>query len=87
MLANARDSTNEDGVLEAREVIHMNLKADMAVLSACETAGGQIRGGEGIIGMSWAFFVAGCPAMVASQWKVNSHSTARGPKNRSFLRL
>jgi CHAT domain-containing protein len=27
--------------------------------------------------MTWAFFVAGCPAMVASQWKVEAGSTSR----------
>ena len=26
--------------------------------------------------MSWAFFVAGCPTTVVSQWKVDSASTA-----------
>src|SRR5437588_6173518 len=30
-----------------------------------------------MIGMSWAFFVAGVPTMVASQWKVDSASTAK----------
>jgi CHAT domain-containing protein len=30
-----------------------------------------------MIGISWAFFVAGVPTMVASQWKVDSASTAK----------
>jgi len=29
------------------------------------------------MGMSWAFFVAGTPTTVASQWQVDSASTAR----------
>ena len=53
----------------------INLKADIAVLSACETARGRILTGEGVIGMSWAFFVAGCPTTVVSQWRVDSAST------------
>ncbi len=55
----------------------MNLNADLAVLSACETANGRIAPGEGVMGMSWAFFVAGTRSMLVSQWKVNSASTSR----------
>jgi CHAT domain-containing protein len=55
----------------------LNLDADLAVLSACETGNGRISPGEGVIGMSWAFFVAGARSVVVSQWRVNSASTAR----------
>jgi CHAT domain-containing protein/tetratricopeptide (TPR) repeat protein len=65
----------DDGLLEAREIMNMNLKADLAVLSACQTARGRISTGEGVIGMSWAFFAAGCPTTVVSQWSVESQST------------
>jgi CHAT domain-containing protein len=53
----------------------LDLKADLAVLSACETARGRVGAGEGMIGLSWALFVAGCPTSVVSQWKVESAST------------
>ena len=66
---------NEDGLLEAREIINMDLHAKLAVLSACQTARGRVGAGEGVIGMSWALFVAGVPTTVASQWKVDSAST------------
>src|SRR5579859_3753970 len=66
---------DDDGLLEAWEFINLNLKARLVVLSACETARGKVSGGEGLIGMSWAFFVAGSPSLVASQWKVDSAST------------
>jgi CHAT domain-containing protein len=36
-----------------------------------------VGAGEGVIGMSWALFVAGVPTTVASQWKVDSASTTR----------
>jgi CHAT domain-containing protein len=55
----------------------MDLGADLAVLSACETANGRIREGEGVVGMSWAFFVAGTRSILVSQWKVNSASTSQ----------
>jgi CHAT domain-containing protein len=57
--------------------MEMELNADLVVLSACETARGRVGLGEGIIGISWALFVAGSPATVVSQWKVESRSTTR----------
>ncbi len=68
-------SRADDGRLEARELLPMRLQAALIVLSACQTAAGRVAPGEGMIGMSWALFVAGCPAMAASQWKVESEST------------
>ena len=65
----------DDGRLEAREMMSMHLGAQLIVLSACQTAAGRPAPGEGIIGMSWALFVAGCPTMVASEWKVEATST------------
>ena len=67
----------EDGILEAWEIMQMDLKADLVVLSACETARGRVSAGEGVIGLTWAFFVAGVPTTVVSQWKVESASTAK----------
>ncbi len=75
-LSRAATDSSEDGFLEAREIMGMNLNADLAVLSACATAGGRISRGEGVIGMSWALFVAGCPRSIVSQWKVEANSTA-----------
>ncbi len=75
ILAQTAGDPNEDGLLEAREIINMDLHARLAVLSACQTARGWVGAGEGVIGMSWALFVAGVPTTVASQWKVDSAST------------
>jgi CHAT domain-containing protein/Tfp pilus assembly protein PilF len=74
-LARAAGDPHEDGLLEAREIINLDLRAELAVLSACQMAGGRVGAGEGMIGMSWALFVAGVPTTVASQWKVESSST------------
>jgi CHAT domain-containing protein len=73
----ATGSESEDGFLEAREIMKLDLHADLVVLSACQTARGQVGSGEGLIGMSWALFIAGTSTTVASQWKVDSASTAR----------
>jgi CHAT domain-containing protein/Flp pilus assembly protein TadD len=66
----------QDSVISAREILKMNLTAEITILSACETARGAYRFGEGMIGMSWAFLIAGTPTTVVSQWKVDSASTS-----------
>jgi CHAT domain-containing protein/Tfp pilus assembly protein PilF len=75
VLSQTPGKSTEDGLLEAWEIMDLDLKADLAVLSACETGRGRIGGGEGVIGLAWAFFVAGCPATVVSKWDVESAST------------
>lgn len=75
LLSQNASSEKEDGLLEAWEIMKLNLKADLAVLSACETARGRVSAGEGVIGLSWSLFVAGVPTTVVSQWKVLDLST------------
>ena len=81
LLTKTEDETENDGLLHAHEIIDLNLDADLAVLSACETGIGRISPGEGVIGMSWAFLVAGARSVVVSQWRVNSASTSRVMKD------
>lgn len=69
-------TAEDDGLLEAREVADMNLDADLVVLSACDTGRGLIRSGEGVVGLSWAFLLAGCPRTVVSQWEADSKATS-----------
>ena len=77
LLTKTEGDSENDGLLEAREIMNVDLRADLVVLSACETANGRISPGEGVVGMSWAFFVAGTRSMLVSQWKVNSASTSQ----------
>jgi CHAT domain-containing protein len=68
-------SADEDGRLEARELVELDLGGSLVVLSACETARGRVSAGEGLIGLSWAALVAGARRVVVSQWKVDAAST------------
>jgi len=77
ILANPKRGSHEDGFLTAREIYGMHLNADMTVLSACNTARGENRTGEGVVGLTWALFVAGSPTQVVSQWAVDDASTAK----------
>jgi CHAT domain-containing protein len=66
------DDAASDGMLEAGEISRLSLRADLVVLSACDTARAGEGAGEGLIGIAWAFMVAGCPRTVATLTKVDS---------------
>jgi CHAT domain-containing protein len=57
----SQGNSNEDGLLESWEIMKLDLSAEIVVLSACETARGRVSAGEGMIGLTWAFFVAALP--------------------------
>lgn len=77
-LALGRRSTaaGDDGRLTVGEIYDLKLHADLVVLSACRTAGGPITG-DGIIGMSRAFFYAGANRVLATLWDVADAPTER----------
>lgn len=62
--------------LSAAAVCDLDLRARLAVLSSCSSAGGRILSGEGVIGVSGAFLSAGVPAVVATLWPVDDQTTA-----------
>jgi CHAT domain-containing protein len=68
--------TSRDGALQAWEVFVMQLRADLVVLSACQTGLGARVPGEGLIGLTRAFQVAGAGSIIATQWRVADRSTA-----------
>ena len=70
-------SNEEDGFLRATEIADLNLDCDLVILSACETGRGQLMSGEGILGLSRSFFIAGARSVVVSQWNVSDISTAQ----------
>ena len=66
---------DDDGFLTALEVLRMEIPADLAVLSACETGTGRVVKGEGIVGLTRAFMFAGAPRVICSLWKVDDDAT------------
>lgn len=70
-------SDGSDSVLTAAEIARDTLGAPAVVLSACESAGGRARPGEGIAGLTSAFLTAGAPAVVATLWPVDDRTTER----------
>nr|WP_217650594.1 CHAT domain-containing protein [Spirulina major] len=64
-----------NGLLTAEEIFDMDLKADLVVLSACDTGRGRITG-DGVVGLSRSFVSAGVPSILVSLWAVPDAPTA-----------
>jgi CHAT domain-containing protein/Flp pilus assembly protein TadD len=72
-----RTHTREDSILSNYEILGDKLSnTRLIVLAACRTGVETYYGGEGMIGASRTFLAAGVPLVVASQWAVDSESTA-----------
>jgi CHAT domain-containing protein len=70
------DGGADDGYLHTLEIISLPLDVGLVVLSACESARGQLSRSEGVVGLSRAFVASGAEGVVASLWSVSDQSTA-----------
>ena len=63
-----------NGFLTSGEIFDMQLAANLVVLSACDTGRGDLTG-EGVVGLSRSFSVAGVPSVIVSLWEVDDKAT------------
>jgi CHAT domain-containing protein len=61
----------EDGLLQAREILMMRLRAELVTLSACETGSGDVYGQEGVASLVRPFIAAGAQTVVANLWSAD----------------
>lgn len=73
------DTRLSDGLLDASEIAKLSLRADLVVLSACNTAAPQAAklGGGSLSGLAESFFRAGARSVLATHWQVPSQATAQ----------
>ena len=68
-------SKNRGGLLTVAEILELDLDADLAVLSACETGRGEVKRSEGVQSLARAFFYAGARSVISSLWQVDDRET------------
>jgi CHAT domain-containing protein len=64
------------GVLTGEDVEGLDLRGcELAVLSACQTALGDVKRSQGVLGLQRSFHAAGVKTMVTSLWSVSDAAT------------
>jgi len=75
LLFSQQKDSIENEILYVRDLYNLPLKADMVVLSACETGIGELQGGEGIISLARGFTYAGAKSIITTLWRVQDESS------------
>ena len=72
----APGDSNQDGLLQIREIVDLDLDGRVVVLSACSSNTGALLRGEGVMSLARAFFQAGAHTVVASLWRLRDDEAA-----------
>jgi len=75
-IALAPGADGSDGWVRAHEVLGRSCRAELTVLSACETGGGRLLRGEGLLGLARAFCLAGARNLLVTLWKVDDRAAS-----------
>ena len=75
-MVDPQGNPREDGFLLAHEINNLDLRANLVVLSACQTGLGDEVRGEGLVSLTRSFMQAGVPKVVVSLWNVNDRATS-----------
>jgi CHAT domain-containing protein len=70
LLFNQEQGSGEDGNLYTHELYNLDMQADLAVLSACNTGYGPIKRGQGHMSLARGFKLAGCQNVLMTLWQI-----------------
>lgn len=69
---------DNDGIVTAEEIAGLHLAGTwLVVLSACDTAKGQARSGEGVFGLRRGFVQAGARNLLLTLWPIDDEQTGQ----------
>lgn len=71
------EKSSVSAYLMDQDIVSWNLDSDLVLLSACNTGVGRQQTGEGIVGLPYAFFMAGNINTLMSLWPVDDEGTAK----------
>ena len=63
----------DDGLLTASEISEMDMRANLVILSACNTNVEDLNSGSALTNLSNAFMLAGASSIMATHWSVESN--------------
>jgi CHAT domain-containing protein len=70
------NDSSDDGYLSIGEIVLLKLRANMVMLSACETGLGEVKRGDGMVGLARAFLISGAKNVGVSLWKIDDAATS-----------
>lgn len=78
LLLTRNNSSSYDDVLTIGELANMEIRANLAIISSCNSGNSYFYGGgEGLMSIGRAFFLAGCPSLILGLWEVDSEATQK----------
>jgi CHAT domain-containing protein len=76
LLLSASGASGEDGILHVWELYNLRLRANLVILSACQTGLGAIEKAEGVLGLTRIFFYTGANSVLSTLWNINDRPTS-----------
>ena len=70
----SRSPVEEDFLLTMKDVLNVQMRARLVVLSCCHSARGEIKA-EGVVGIARAFLGAGARSVLVSLWAIDDEAT------------
>jgi CHAT domain-containing protein len=70
LIAFGLESTGEIGYLANSEVAMLGVPGAIVSMTGCETGGGEVRAGAGLMGLTRAWQMAGARAVISTAWPV-----------------